>query len=67
MISFGNVASSHSGFDTIENCVQKKSGIALGDREKNEFYSLHSAGIVTVCICNLVHTYKFRIIPKTAR
>ena len=24
--------------DTIENCLPKKRGIALGDREKEEFY-----------------------------
>ena len=29
-------------------------------------YNLHSAAIVTVFACNLVHSYKFQIFQKTA-
>ena len=33
MISFGKRGFISYWFDTIENCVQEKKGIALGDRE----------------------------------
>ena len=38
MTSFGNAASSHSGLIPLKTAFQKKRGIALGDREKEEFY-----------------------------
>ena len=54
--------------DSIENCVQKMRGIALGDRVgKKNIINLHSAAFVTAFARNLVHAYKFRIIQKIAR
>ena len=38
MISFGNAASSHSGLIPLKTANKKKRGIALGDRELEEFY-----------------------------
>ena len=37
MISFGNVASSHSGLIPLKTTYKKKRGITLGDRELEEF------------------------------
>ena len=37
MISFGNVASSHSGLLPLKTTYKKKRGITLGDREVEEF------------------------------
>ena len=38
MISFGNAASSLSGLIPLKTAYKKKRGIALGDRELEEFY-----------------------------
>ena len=68
MVSFGNAASSHSGFIPLKTAYKKK--------EKNCSGQSPVRRILLTCIQllllqffarNLVNAYKFRIIQKTAR
>ena len=64
MISFGNAASSHSDLIPLKTAFQKIRELLWAIARKENFINPHSAAFVTVCVHNLVHTYKFRIIPK---
>ena len=66
MKSFGNAAPSHSGLIPLKTAFQKRRELLWTIARKKNFIDPHSAAFVTVYIRNLVHTYKFRIIPKTA-
>ena len=67
MTSFGNAASTHSGLIPLKTAYRKRGELLWAIARKKNFINPHSAAFVTVCIRNLVHTYKSRIIPKTAR
>ena len=67
MTSFGNAASSHSDLILLKTAFKKRGELLWAIARKKNFINPHSAAFVTVCIRNLVHTYKFRIIPKTAQ
>ena len=67
MISFGNAASSHSGLIPLKTAYKKRGELLRAMASKKNLSNLHSADIVTVFACNLVHAYNFRIFPKTAR
>ena len=67
MTSFGNAASSLSGLMPLNTAIQKRGELLWAIARKKNFINLHSAAFVTDCIRNLVHTYKFCIIPIIAR
>ena len=67
MISFGYAASSHSGLIPLKTSKKKRGELLWAIASKKDFINLHSAAFVTVFAPNLVHAYKFRIFPKTAR
>ena len=62
MISFGNVASSHSSLIPLKTSYKKRGELLWAIMSKKNFINLHSAAFVTVFARNLVHAYKFRII-----
>ena len=67
MISFGNVASSHSGLIPLKTAYKKRVELLPAIASEKNFFNLDSAAFVTVFALNLVHAYKFRIFQKTAR
>ena len=67
MISFGNAASSHSGLIPLKTAYKKRRELLWAIASKKGFINLHSDAFDTVFGGNLVHAYKFRIFPKTAR
>ena len=67
MISFENAASSHSGLMPLKTAYKKRGELLWAIARKKNFTNPHSAAFVAVFIRNVVRTYKFRIIPKTAR
>ena len=67
MISFGNAASSHSGLIPLKTAYKKRGELLWAIASKKDFINLHSAAFDTVFGGNLVHAYKFRIFPETAR
>ena len=67
MISFGNVASSHSCLIPLKTVYKNRGQLLWAIASKKNFINLHSAAFVTVFARNLVHEYKFRIFQKTAR
>ena len=62
MISFGNVASSHSGLIPLKTGIRKRGELLWAIPGWKNFFNLHSAAFVKVFARNLVHAYKFRII-----
>ena len=64
MISFGNAASSHSGWILLKTSYKKRGELLSAIVSKKNFINLHSAAFVTVLARNLVHAYKFRIFQK---
>ena len=67
MMSFGNAASSYSGWIPLTTAYKKTGELVLAIASKKNFINLHSAAFVTVFARNLVHAYNFRIFQKTAR
>ena len=68
MISFGNVASSHSGLIPLKTSYKKRGELLWAIASKKNFINLHSVAFVTVFAPNLVHAYKFsQFSKKTAR
>ena len=67
MISFGNAASSRSGLIPLKTAYKKRGELLWAMASKKDFINLHSDAFDTVFGGNLVHAYKFRIFPKTAR
>ena len=64
MISFGNAASSHSGLIPLNTAYKKRGELLWAIARKKNFINPHSAAFVTVCIRNLVHTYKCHALIK---
>ena len=65
MLSFGNVASSHSSLNPLKTAYNERGELLRAIASKKNFINLHSAAFVTVFGRNLVHAYKFRIFQKT--
>ena len=59
MISFGNAASSHSGFIPLKTSYKKRGELLWAIVSEKNFINLHSAAFVIVFARNLVHSYNF--------
>ena len=55
MISFGNEASSRSGFIPLKTAYIKRGELLWAITSKKNFFNLHLAAFDTVFGCNLVH------------
>ena len=66
MICFGNPASSPSGLISLKTAYKKGGELLWAIASYTNLIDQHSAAFVTVFERNLVHTYKFHIIKKTA-
>ena len=50
----------------VNTACKKEGELLWAIASKKNFINLHSAAFVTIFTCNLVHAYKFRLIPKTS-